>query len=134
MMQKKEEVVIVSKEGKEQKKHKDKKETNNQSVLCNIIKQLSWRTIIVTLSIKKRIKVIDHKTKGIRSWRRSLVSFLYCYLKENPKGVSMCRIMEDMRNESVKEGIQEEKDDRNPNVKGGEIFVWGNCEYIRAFS
>lgn len=32
------------------------------------------------------------------------------YLKENPKGVSeMCRIMEDMRNESLKEGIQEEK-------------------------
>ena len=32
------------------------------------------------------------------------------YLKENPKGVSeMCRIMEDMRNESLNEGIQEEK-------------------------
>ena len=32
------------------------------------------------------------------------------YLKENPKGVNeMCRIMEDMRNESLKEGIQEEK-------------------------
>ena len=32
------------------------------------------------------------------------------YLKENPKGVSeMCRIMEDMRKESLKEGIQEEK-------------------------
>ena len=32
------------------------------------------------------------------------------YLKENPKGVSeMCRIMEDMRNESLKEGMQEEK-------------------------
>ena len=32
------------------------------------------------------------------------------YLKENPKGVSeMCRIMEDMRNEPLKEGIQEEK-------------------------
>ena len=32
------------------------------------------------------------------------------YLKENPKGVSeMCRIMEDMSNESLKEGIQEEK-------------------------
>ncbi len=30
------------------------------------------------------------------------------YLKENPKGVSeMCRIMEDMRNESLKEGIRE---------------------------
>jgi len=30
------------------------------------------------------------------------------YLKENPKGVSeMCRIMEDMRNESLKEGIKE---------------------------
>lgn len=29
------------------------------------------------------------------------------YLKENPKGVSeMCRIMEDMRNESLKEGLQ----------------------------
>lgn len=29
------------------------------------------------------------------------------YLKENPKGVSeMCRIMEDMRNESLKEGIK----------------------------
>lgn len=29
---------------------------------------------------------------------------------ENPKGVNeMCRIMEDMRNESLKEGIQEEK-------------------------
>lgn len=32
------------------------------------------------------------------------------YLKENPEGVSeMCQIMEDMRNESLKEGIQEEK-------------------------
>lgn len=32
------------------------------------------------------------------------------YLKENPKGVSeMCRIMEDMRNESLREGMQEEK-------------------------
>ena len=32
------------------------------------------------------------------------------YLKENPKGVNeMCRIMEDMRDESIKEGIQEEK-------------------------
>lgn len=32
------------------------------------------------------------------------------YLKKNPKGVSeMCRIMEDMRNESLKEGIKEEK-------------------------
>ncbi|MCI8983614.1 MAG: hypothetical protein HFG78_14655 [Hungatella sp.] len=32
------------------------------------------------------------------------------YLKEDPKGVSeMCQIMEDMRNESLKEGIQEEK-------------------------
>ena len=32
------------------------------------------------------------------------------YLKENPKGVSeMCRIMEDMRNESLKKGMQEEK-------------------------
>lgn len=32
------------------------------------------------------------------------------YLKENPKGVSeLCRIMEDMRNESLKEGIQEVK-------------------------
>lgn len=32
------------------------------------------------------------------------------YFKENPKGVSeMCQIMEDMRNESLKEGIQEEK-------------------------
>ena len=30
------------------------------------------------------------------------------YLKENPKGVNeMCRIMEDMRNESLKEGIKE---------------------------
>jgi len=30
------------------------------------------------------------------------------YLKENPKGVSeMCRIMEDMRNESLKEGINQ---------------------------
>ena len=30
------------------------------------------------------------------------------YLKENPKGVSMmCKIMEDMRNESLKEGIKE---------------------------
>lgn len=30
------------------------------------------------------------------------------YLKENPKGVSeMCRIMEEMRNESLKEGIKE---------------------------
>ena len=30
------------------------------------------------------------------------------YLKENPKGVSeMCRIMEDMRNESLKQGIEE---------------------------
>ena len=30
------------------------------------------------------------------------------YLKENPKGVSeMCRIMEDMRNESLKKGIKE---------------------------
>ena len=30
------------------------------------------------------------------------------YLKENPKGVSeMCRIMEDMRNESLKEGMKE---------------------------
>ena len=30
------------------------------------------------------------------------------YLKENPKGVSeMCRLMEDMRNESLKEGIKE---------------------------
>lgn len=30
------------------------------------------------------------------------------YLKENPKGVKeMCRIMEDMRNESLKEGIRE---------------------------
>ena len=29
------------------------------------------------------------------------------YLKENPKGVSeVCRIMEDMRNESLKEGLQ----------------------------
>lgn len=29
------------------------------------------------------------------------------YLKENPKGVSeMCRILEDMRNESLKEGIK----------------------------
>ena len=32
------------------------------------------------------------------------------YLKEDPKGVNeMCKIMEDMRNESLKEGIQEEK-------------------------
>ncbi|MDE7266957.1 MAG: hypothetical protein K2N89_05780, partial [Lachnospiraceae bacterium] len=32
------------------------------------------------------------------------------YLKENPKGVNeMCQIMEDMRNKSLKEGIQEEK-------------------------
>lgn len=32
------------------------------------------------------------------------------YLKENSEGVSkMCRIMEDMRNESLQEGIQEEK-------------------------
>ena len=32
------------------------------------------------------------------------------YLKENPKGViEMCQIMEDMRNESLNEGIQEEK-------------------------
>lgn len=32
------------------------------------------------------------------------------YLKENPKGVSeMCRIMEDMRNESLEKGMQEEK-------------------------
>ncbi len=32
------------------------------------------------------------------------------YLKEDPKEVSeMCQIMEDMRNESLKEGIQEEK-------------------------
>ncbi len=30
------------------------------------------------------------------------------YLKEDPKGVSeMCQIMEDMRNESLKEGIKE---------------------------
>ena len=30
------------------------------------------------------------------------------YLKEDPKGVSeMCRIMEEMRNESLKEGIKE---------------------------
>ncbi len=30
------------------------------------------------------------------------------YLKEDPKGVSeMCKIMEDMRNESLKEGIKE---------------------------
>ena len=30
------------------------------------------------------------------------------YLKENPKGVSeMCRIMEDMRNESLKQGRKE---------------------------
>ena len=30
------------------------------------------------------------------------------YLKENPKGVSeMCKVMEDMRNESLKEGIKE---------------------------
>ena len=30
------------------------------------------------------------------------------YLKENPKGVSeMCRIVEEMRNESLKEGIKE---------------------------
>lgn len=29
------------------------------------------------------------------------------YLKENPKGVQeMCKIMEDMRNESLKEGIK----------------------------
>lgn len=32
------------------------------------------------------------------------------YLKENPKGVSeMCRIIEDMRNESLEKGMQEEK-------------------------
>ena len=32
------------------------------------------------------------------------------YLKENPKGVyEMCRILEDMRNESLKKGMQEEK-------------------------
>lgn len=32
------------------------------------------------------------------------------YLKENPKGVSeMCRIMEDLREESLQEGIKEEK-------------------------
>ncbi len=30
------------------------------------------------------------------------------YLKENPKGVSdMCKVMEEMRNESLKEGIKE---------------------------
>ena len=30
------------------------------------------------------------------------------YLKENPKGVSeMCQIMEDMRNESLKQGMKE---------------------------
>lgn len=30
------------------------------------------------------------------------------YLKENPKGVSkMCKILEDMRNESRKQGIKE---------------------------
>ncbi len=30
------------------------------------------------------------------------------YLKENPKGVNeMCKVMEDMRNESLKEGIRE---------------------------
>ncbi len=30
------------------------------------------------------------------------------YLKENPKGVQeMCKVMEDMRNESLKEGIKE---------------------------
>ena len=34
------------------------------------------------------------------------------YLKENPKGVSeMCRIMEDMRNESLKEGIKKGRKD-----------------------
>nr|WP_300858322.1 hypothetical protein [uncultured Acetatifactor sp.] len=32
------------------------------------------------------------------------------YLKENPKGIqAMCSIMEEMQNESLKEGIQEEK-------------------------
>lgn len=31
-----------------------------------------------------------------------------CLLKENPKGVSkMCKILEDMRNESRKQGIKE---------------------------
>ena len=30
------------------------------------------------------------------------------YLKENPKGVQeMCKVMEDMRNESLKQGIKE---------------------------
>lgn len=39
------------------------------------------------------------------------------YLKENPKGVSeMCRIMEDMRNESLKEGI---KEGRKEGIKEG---------------
>ena len=43
------------------------------------------------------------------------------YLKENPKGVSeMCRIMEDMRNESLKEGIREgRKEGRKEGLREG---------------
>lgn len=42
------------------------------------------------------------------------------YLKENPKGVSeMCKVMEDMRNEALKEGIKEGKKE---GIKEGAII------------
>ena len=56
----------------------NKKRTINQFYVTSL-NNCPEGTIIVTLLTKKRMKVIDHKTNGIRSWRRSFVSFLHCF-------------------------------------------------------
>ena len=56
----------------------NKKRTINQFYVTSL-NNCPEGTIIVTLLTKKRMKVIDHKINGIRSWRRSFVSFLYCF-------------------------------------------------------
>lgn len=41
-------------------------------------------------------------------WQKKEGGIIVRYLKENPKGVSeMCKVMEDMQNEALKEGIKE---------------------------
>ena len=52
----------------------NKKRTINQFYVTSL-SNCPEGTIIVTLLTKKRMKVIDHKINGIRSWRRSFVSF-----------------------------------------------------------
>lgn len=50
----------------------------------------------------------DFNCTGTDDMKFELMAERTRYLKENPKGVSeMCKVMEDMRNEALKEGIKE---------------------------